>query len=212
MVVTQIDKKIEQYSLLKHPFYQQWSAGTLTKEALCGYIKEYYHLVKAVPSMVEHIYNATPTEEIKRNLADEQSHIALWEQFALGMGISAKELNDYSPSQLCVDAVGKMVKLMEKPVEGAAAMYAYEAEIPTISHTKLEGLMAFYGINDEKTVEYFKEHETADIYHREVWKAMMVNYTEQEQKDALNSAVECLKAQNKVLDAVCEKYMPAMSC
>lgn len=212
MVVTQIDKKIEQYSLLKHPFYQQWSAGTLTKEALCGYIKEYYHLVKAVPSMVEHIYNANPTEDIKRNMEDEQSHIALWEQFALGMGISAKELNDYVPSQLCVDAVGKMVKLMEKPVEGAAAMYAYEAEIPTISHTKLEGLMAFYGINDPKTVEYFKEHETADIYHREVWAAMMKNFTEQEQKDALNSAEECLKAQNKVLDAVCEKYMPAMTC
>jgi pyrroloquinoline-quinone synthase len=212
MVVTQIDKMIEQYSLLKHPFYQQWSAGTLTKESLCGYIKEYYHLVKAVPTMVEHIYNANPTEDIKRNLADEQSHIALWEQFAEGMGISLKELQEYQPSQLTVDAVGKMVKLMENPVEGAAAMYAYEAEIPTISHTKLEGLKAFYNVSAPETVEYFKEHETADIYHREVWKAEMANYSEKEQSAALKSAVECLKAQNHVLDAVCEKYMSTMTC
>jgi len=212
MVVTQIDKKIEQYSLLKHPFYQQWSAGTLTKESLVGYVKEYYHLVKAVPSMVEHIYNANPTEEIKRNLEDEKSHIALWEQFALGMGISAKELNDYTPSEQTVNAVNRMVKLMEKPVEGAAAMYAYEAEIPAISHSKLEGLKAFYGINDTKTIEYFNEHEIADVYHREVWKSMMENYSEKQQEVALASAIECLKAQNNVLDAVCEKYMPEMSC
>lgn len=212
MVATQIDKKIEQYSLLKHPFYQQWSAGTLTKESLIGYIKEYYHLVKAVPSMVEHIYNANPTEDIKRNLEDEKSHIALWEQFAEGMGISKEELQNYVPSQMTVDAVGRMVKLMEKPVEGAAAMYAYEAEIPAISHSKLEGLKNFYGVSDTKTVEYFNEHEIADVYHREVWKAMMSDFTEKEQQDALNSAIECLKAQNNVLDAVCEKYLTTMSC
>src|SRR6185437_3122911 len=138
MVVTQIDKKIEQYSLLKHPFYQQWSAGTLTKEALCGYIKEYYHLVKAVPSMVEHIYNANPTEDIKRNLADEQSHIALWEQFALGMGISAKELNDYASSRPCVDGEGKMVRLMYKPEEAPPARDTCKATIQAKSHTKIE--------------------------------------------------------------------------
>jgi pyrroloquinoline-quinone synthase len=212
MVVTQIDKKIEQYSLLKHPFYQQWSAGTLTQESLRGYVKEYYHLVKAVPSMVEHIYNANPTEEIKRNLEDEKRHIALWEQFAAGMGISLKELQEYTPSEQTVDAVNRMVKLMEKPVEGAAAMYAYEAEIPAISHSKLEGLKAFYGISDAKTVEYFNEHEVADVYHREVWKSMMKNYSEKEQETALNSAIECLKAQNNVLDAVCEKYVPSMTC
>ena len=212
MVVTQIDKKIEQYSLLKHPFYQQWSAGTLTKESLVGYVKEYYHLVKAVPSMVEHIYNANPTEEIKRNLADEQSHIALWEQFAEGMGISLAELKAYTPSEQTVDAINRMVKLMEKPVEGAAAMYAYEAEIPAISHSKLEGLKAFYNISDAKTVEYFNEHEVADVYHREVWKAMMTNYSEKEQTAAFNSAIYCLKAQNNVLDAVCEKYLPTMAC
>ena len=46
----------------------------------------------------------------------------------------------------------------------------------------------------------------------EVWKEMMANYSEKEQTAALNSAVECLKAQNEVLDSVCEKYMSTMTC
>src|SRR5579863_3127247 len=161
MVVTQIDKKIEQYSLLKHPFYQQWSAGTLSKEALCGYVKEYFHLVKAVPEMVEKIYQTNPTAEVLGNLEEERSHIRLWENFAEGMGISKKELHEYAPSDNTIDAVNRMMSLMNEPMEGSAAMYAYEADIPKISVSKLEGLKKFYGITDESTVEYFVEHETA---------------------------------------------------
>src|ERR1700733_11805404 len=76
---TELNNLLEKYSLLKHPFYQQWSAGTLSKEALDGYVKEYFHLVKAVPEMVEKIYQTNPTAEVKMNLEEEKSHIALWE-------------------------------------------------------------------------------------------------------------------------------------
>ena len=34
-----IDRIIEERSLLKHPFYQTWSDGKLTREALVGYSK-----------------------------------------------------------------------------------------------------------------------------------------------------------------------------
>ena len=53
MNITQkIDEMIEERSLLKHPFYQAWSDGKLTKESLAGYSKEYFQLVKAVPSFM----------------------------------------------------------------------------------------------------------------------------------------------------------------
>ena len=51
-----IDRIIEERSLLKHPFYQTWSDGKLTREALVGYSKEYYQLVKAA----SHIYGSIP--------------------------------------------------------------------------------------------------------------------------------------------------------
>lgn len=208
----ELNKKLEQYSLLKHPFYQQWSAGALSKDALCGYVKEYFHLVKAVPDMVEKIYQSQPTPEMKANLEDERSHIALWENFAEGMGISKEELHAYAPSDNTINAVNHLKSLMNNTVEGAAAMYAYEADIPKISVSKIDGLRKFYGITDSSTLEYFTEHETADIEHVKVWQAMMANFNAKQEATALNSAEESLKSQNAVLDSVCERYMPMANC
>lgn len=204
-------KKLEQYSLLKHPFYQQWSAGTLSKDALCGYVKEYFHLVKAVPEMVEKIYQSNPTEEVMMNLEEEKSHIRLWENFAVGMGISREELHAHAPTGNTIDAVNRMLSLMGNITEGSAAMYAYEADIPKISVSKIDGLRKFYGITDASTLEYFTEHETADIEHVKVWQAMMAKFNTNQENIALNSAEESLKAQNAVLDSVCERYMPTMA-
>jgi pyrroloquinoline-quinone synthase len=208
----ELEKKLEHYSLLKHPFYQQWSAGTLSKDALCGYVKEYFHLVKAVPDMVEKIYQANPTEEVKMNLDEEKSHIRLWENFAEGMGISKQELHEYAPTDNTISAVNRLLSLMENTTEGSAAMYAYEADIPKISVSKIDGLRKFYGISDASTLEYFIEHETADIEHVKVWQAMMAEFNANQQTTALNSAEESLKAQNAVLDSVCERYMPMVNC
>jgi len=208
----ELNKKLEQYSLLKHPFYQQWSAGTLSKDALCGYVKEYFHLVKAVPEMVEKIYETNPSEEVKMNLEEERSHVRLWENFAEGMGISKKELHDYTPADNTIDAVNHMLSLMGNTTEGSAAMFAYEADIPKISVSKIDGLRKFYGISDASTLEYFIEHETADIEHVKVWQAMMAKFNAAEETTALNSAEESLKAQNAVLDSVCERYMSMANC
>ena len=40
-LIQKIDRIIEERSLLKHPFYQSWSDGKLTRGALAGYSKEY---------------------------------------------------------------------------------------------------------------------------------------------------------------------------
>ncbi len=52
-LIQEIDRIIEERSLLKHPFYQAWSDGKLTRESLAGYSKEYYQLVKAVPIFMD---------------------------------------------------------------------------------------------------------------------------------------------------------------
>ncbi len=208
----ELNGKLEQYSLLKHPFYQQWSAGTLSKDALCGYVKEYFHLVKAVPEMVEKIYQSCPTLEVKMNLEEEKTHIKLWESFAEGMGVSKEELHSYIPSDNTVSAVNRLTGLMSDPIEGSAAMFAYEADIPKISRSKIDGLKQFYGISDFSTLEYFTEHEVADIEHVKVWQSMMANFNKTQEEKALSSAVESLKSQNAVLDSVCERYHVMATC
>ena len=44
------EQEIAQYDLLKHPFYQAWSAGELTKEDLKFYAEQYYHQVSEFPT------------------------------------------------------------------------------------------------------------------------------------------------------------------
>ena len=76
-----IDRIIEERSLLKHPFYQTWSDGKLTREALVGYSKEYYQLVKAVPifmtQLLDHVQESM-YNELEFNQQEEFSHISLW--------------------------------------------------------------------------------------------------------------------------------------
>lgn len=67
---------------MKHKFYQLWSAGSLSMKDLQGYSKEYFQLVKAVPSLVGNILEqVTPELEpnfghvniIKHNLEEEKA-------------------------------------------------------------------------------------------------------------------------------------------
>jgi len=97
-LIQKIDRIIEERSLLNHPFYQTWSDGKLTHEALAGYSKEYYQLVKAVPIFMTQLLDYVPEslrDEFDFNQQEEFSHISLWEQFASGLGISCKELTNY---------------------------------------------------------------------------------------------------------------------
>ena len=76
-----IDRIIEERSLLKHPFYQAWSDGKLTREALTGYSKEYYQLVKAVPVFMTQLMDRVPQtlyDELNFHQQEEFSHIGMW--------------------------------------------------------------------------------------------------------------------------------------
>ena len=48
-VVVTLDLMIAERSLLKHPFYQAWTAGTLSIERLQNYAVQYYPHVAAFP-------------------------------------------------------------------------------------------------------------------------------------------------------------------
>ena len=45
-----LDARVDSYDLLKHAYYQAWSAGELTQEDLREYASEYWHHVSAFPA------------------------------------------------------------------------------------------------------------------------------------------------------------------
>jgi len=207
-LIQEIDRIIEERSLLKHPFYQSWSDGKLTHEALAGYSKEYYQLVKAVPIFMTQLIDDAPKhlyDELVFNQQEEFSHIALWQRFAGGLGVSYEELNNYQGLYKTNHAIAGMHSLMSSFVSGSTAMYALEKEIPKISQIKLEGLAEFYGLTSEDVTRYFKEHMEADVRHTASWKKVIDGFSEHDQEiiSAAESSVTC---QNLLLDSCYEEY------
>ena len=58
-----LDSKIADYNLLKHPFYQAWSAGELSVEALRSYAREYGAFISTVPEGWEALNEIETAEE-----------------------------------------------------------------------------------------------------------------------------------------------------
>ncbi len=202
--LSQLDPVIQSRTLLQHPFYVAWSKGALTLEDLKVYAKEYYWLVQRVPEIVEIIASQANDEtllaRVRRNKAEEQEHIVLWEKFALSLGISTAELQSYKPSQKVLNAVSKMEEEAQKSLDaGIAVMYALEAELPKIAQTKKEGLLAFYGLSSSDAHAYFDEH-LLEEEHLKVWRSTVID-----EQTAFRAADVSLASQHLVLDAVCEE-------
>ncbi|MFQ5497102.1 MAG: TenA family transcriptional regulator [Nitrosopumilus sp.] len=203
-----IDEMIEERSLLKHPFYQTWSDGKLTKEALAGYSKEYFQLVKAVPEFMAPIIEKAPNsvvDELVENQQEESDHIKPWIAFAGELGVSEEELMSYNGTEKTRKAVSDLTTLMDTFEGGATAMYAFEKEIPKISQTKLDGLAEFYGMTNHEATEYFKLHTEADIRHAASWRNILEKSSTDSNK-LIEIAEKSLTAQNLLLDSCYEKY------
>ena len=207
-IIKKIDQMIEEKSLLKHPFYQMWSDGKLTRESLAGYSKEYFQLVKAVPSFMTPIIEKSPESlagELVENRQEESDHIRPWIAFAAQLGISEDELLLYSGTAKTQKAVSDLGQLMDTFDGGACAMYAFEKEIPKISQTKLDGLAEFYGMTGKESTEYFELHTKADIRHAASWRGILER-SSVDSGTLFEVAGKSISAQNLLLDSCYEEY------
>lgn len=211
-LVKLIDKEIQNRSLLKHPFYQMWSKGELNLNDLQGYSKEYFSLVKTIPKMVGKIAKLTSDPESRRTIEEtqreESEHIELWKKFALRLGVPKNVLVTYIGAVSTNIAVSRLKKIASNSFEeGICSMYAYEMELPKISRSKIDGLQAFYDINENDALEYFRTHEEVDVRHAQMWRDLIDNVPPSKYRRARNAAVESLKAQNQLLDSVYDVYI-----
>jgi len=207
-IIKKIDDMIEERSLLKHPFYQSWSDGKLTQESLAGYSKEYFQLVKAVPSFMEPIIENASDDvvgDLIENQQEESDHIKPWITFAGELGISKDELIAYEGLPKTQKAVSDLNNLMNTFEGGACAMYAFEKEIPKISQTKLDGLAEFYGMTNNESTEYFKLHTEADVRHAASWQHILEK-SSTNSNNLIEIADKSISAQNLLLDSCFEAY------
>jgi pyrroloquinoline-quinone synthase len=169
---------LAEFDLLKHPFYQAWTCGELSKEDLRLYAGEYYHQVAAFPTYLSALHSRLPDGRLRRqllaNAADEElrgtAHSELWLQFAEALGADRDEVRAGVPSAEMAEIVGQFRKLAAEaaPVKALAAFWAYESQVPHVAKQKAAGLRERYGLDDD-ACEYFDLHTTVDEYHSQVW-------------------------------------------
>ena len=208
-LIQRIDKIIEEQSLLKHKFYVMWSEGKLSMESLSGYSKEYFQLVKAVPSYVDKVMEKSPLEiqsKIALNRDEELEHIESWVKFASALGVSQNELKNYGGLDKTKQALSNLSCLMNSFEGGATAMYALEQEIPKISLSKIDGLRKFYGLSEDDAIEYFRLHAEADIRHAALWRKILEKTSASQEDKLVAVADKSLSAQNLLLDSCYDAY------
>lgn len=191
---------LERLHLLKHPFYQDWMAGRLTRETLKDYSEQYFAHVDAFPRYLSAVHSECENPEARKilveNLADEEGltygtpHPELWLRFAEGMGSSRDEVHSTEKRSGISNVVSTFMSLARSSTaEGLGALYAYEAQAPEIAGTKISGLKANYGIEDERTLSFFAVHEKADVEHREAL-ARLIDSLPPEDKARAEAAAE----------------------
>jgi pyrroloquinoline-quinone synthase len=210
-LLARMDAAIAEKSLLKHPFYQDWQAGKLSREALQLYAAQYYRHVEAFPGHLRVLAARTegPLQGlIRENLAEEENpagpHPKLWRDFAEAVGVGEDDITCCPALPGTQAVVHKFREICgDRPVqEAVAALYAYESQVPEIATTKIDGLKKFYGVTQAEGLEYFAVHEETDKAHREAWRGWLEEHASGGEEEILKTTNEALDALWGALDAV----------
>ena len=141
-----LDSILEKWDLLKHPFYQAWSAGTLPVEALKVYASEY-------GAFINTLADGWATLDDAETAHEEEEHAELWEQFATALGT---EVNFPKIAQTTV-LINTARELFNTSASTLGAMYAFEAQQPATAKSKLDGLRTHYSL-PAGAEPYFEVH------------------------------------------------------
>lgn len=199
-ISARLDAALEPFDLLKHPFYQAWSAGTLPAAALSTYAREYGNFIDAVPQGWETLENAEHAHE-------EREHAELWRRFARSL-------------RTCVDVprlaevealVGESKRAFSHEVGAIGALFAFEAQQPKTARSKLDGLVEHYAELSGLDRTYFEVHADDD-YER----AILIERAEKLDASAQDEAVaycqRTAQALWRALDGVMQAHELPLAC
>lgn len=206
-----MDEAIGRHHLLNHPFYQSWTAGTLPRASLQHYSRQYFHHVLAFPTYVSAVHAACGDDlaarrELLQNLIEEEAgdrnHAALWLDFAEGLGQDRAAVEGGKAEAAVRELIACFRKLTAgAPGEAAAALYAYESQVPAVAEAKIAGLRERYGIDAERALAFFEVHRELDMHHSQTT-ATIVERLAGDGDAAVASADAAAKALWKFLDAM----------
>jgi len=210
-----LNKKLDQYHLLNHPFYKSWNEGKLTREIIKDYAEQYYQHVKAFPRYISATHSLCEDIEKRKilleNLNDEENrdadHPKLWKNFAIAMGADAEKIEEVKAEKYTSDLIDNFFKYGRSSyAEGLASLYTYERQVPEVADTKIKGLKKYYEVNSKEGLEFFETHKKADVYHRVECEKLLDGLSKDEQVKSEKAALSTAKYLWNFLSGVAAKH------
>jgi pyrroloquinoline-quinone synthase len=191
--IRDLDLVVEAHDLNQHPFYQAWREGTLPTEALARYAAEYKRFIGTIADGWETVGN-------KAHAQEERRHTELWDHFRAALGAKDEPCIE-------VDAlVAEAKKNFSARAPAIGALYAFEAQQPKTSKSKLLGLREHYDVG-EAGESYFALH--ADDYgEKDMLASELQKLSEGDRAIALEACETTCQAMWNALSGL----YPAQSC
>lgn len=215
---SRLEDKVQNKHLLSHSFFSRWGAGQLTQEEIRGYAKECYVLEKEFPRFVSTLHSKCEDPQLRQALLESLVHLEHgrenelenWTRFAEALGVSREELIHHFFS----DETQHLLKVLrdsvnsENPIDGHAALFAYERQQPDIARTKVSGLQMFYDVKDETAVNQYKELRVKDVLHAETEAEVLSKLcrNEQDEARAVEIVEKVMTTLHDFLDGVERRY------
>jgi pyrroloquinoline-quinone synthase len=207
-LIDRLDSMVAARHLLHHPFYQDWSAGRLSRAALRDYAAQYYRHVEAFPRYLSAIHSRcddlATRQALLENLIEEErgarNHPELWMRFAQGLGVSREDVRATVPRASTRNLVETFMNLSRDaaPAAGLAALYVYESQMPAVADAKIDGLKRFYGIDNDDAIAFFSVHREADADHARTGAALIEKLANTPEGEAA-----VITAADRAIDALC---------
>jgi pyrroloquinoline-quinone synthase len=208
----EIDGSIARKHLLKHPFYQAWTDGTLPRESLVDYIGQYYAFESVLPRLLTALHarcdDAATRAVLLENAWDEEhgenNHPELWLRFADGLGVPRADVIGAVPHESTRALLATYREAAERaPVAaGVAAVYAYESQLPAVAEAKIAGLKAHFGVESRSALAFFEVHRALDAQHAAAERRVLERASDEDGRDAAAWACQALDAWWAFLDGV----------
>ena len=215
MFSAKLNKKLDTYHLLDHPFYRSWNEGKLNREIIKDYAEQYYQHVKAFPRYISATHSLCEDIEKRKilleNLQDEENpkgdHPKLWKNFALAMGADKDRIEKVKRDWFTNDMIENFFyQARSSYAEGLASLYTYERQIPEIAETKIQGLKKYYGVNSKEGLEFFEAHKAADVIHRKECEKLLDSLNSEEREKAERAAILTAKYLWNFLSGMTKKH------
>jgi pyrroloquinoline-quinone synthase len=172
----QLLSTITKFDLNQTKFYQAWSAGTLSDEALKCYANEY-------GNFIGQLAKGWITVGDQAQAQIEETHYDIWkDDFCRALEVKITEV----AIPAIADLITTAESMFSHKTEALGALYIFIAQQASTSKSKIEGLQKHYSL-PSFSESYFEEHLGSDVLADKLLK-MIETLTPEEQKEVIAAA------------------------